>query len=66
MSEPLLKVEVHTDGGPWAAHNYPCPCCFQRHAVLDVGSGRMSPCWECQQQGWKLVKLSRFWRWLLS
>lgn len=59
----LLKIEVDTFGGsPAATHNYPCPTCRERHAVLNLNDGIMHPCWDCQAKGWTLYK-ARVWPW---
>lgn len=57
----LLTVKVYV-GGPFALHNYPCTVCRTNHAVLDLGNGIMQPCWDCQQSGYKVVKLKRLHR----
>ncbi len=54
MSE-LAKIEVITDGGPWASHNYPCPVNHDDHAVIDVATGVFYPSWSAQASGWRLV-----------
>lgn len=48
-----IKVEVH---GPMATHNMPCAVCRRRHAVLDLSTGVMQPCWCCQRWGWRVKK----------
>jgi hypothetical protein len=57
----LAKIEVVTDGGPWAEHNMPCAVCREHHAVLDLSCGVMEPCWRCQRDGWKLTRVKRRW-----
>lgn len=52
----LAKIEVFTDGGPWADHNMPCAVCRKKHAVLDLSCGIMRPCWGCQGKGWDIHK----------
>jgi hypothetical protein len=53
--ETILSPVVYTDGGPWAQHNFPCPVCRGRRAVLDLSQGVFAPCWECQRSGWRLT-----------
>ena len=53
----LNKIEIITDGGPWAVHNMPCAVCGKKHAVIELWSGRFQPCWSCQGKGYKLLKL---------
>ena len=60
-----IEVDVH-DSGMFATHNMPCPVCRSQGAVLEMGKGGFSPCWECQREGWRTIRLSRFARWLLS
>lgn len=52
-----LKIDHH---GPVATHNYRCPCCLARHAVLELDGGWFQPCWACQANGWRLLKLPRW------
>ena len=53
---------VHTDGGPWATHDMPCPVLGPPHkAVLDLGTGVFHPSWEAQRQGWALIKRKKCW-----
>lgn len=67
MAENILPMHVptvHTDGGPWAIHDYACPVCGQDYAVLVLHSGKFQPCWSCQKDGYRTVKLPRFFlRW---
>lgn len=43
-----VDLYVH-DSGMIATHDYSCPVCRERHAVIDFRSGLMQPCWECQK-----------------
>jgi hypothetical protein len=53
----LAKIEINDFGGaPIAEHNMPCAVCGTNHAVLEIGFGRFSPCWECQKKGWELIR----------
>lgn len=65
--KPLLKptVDMHPSGMV-ARHNYPCPVCRNKVAVLELHTGRFSPCWSCQSEGWRVTKLSLITRWLLG
>lgn len=54
-----IIVEMH---GPAATHNMPCAVCRDRHAVLDLTTGIMQPCWQCQDRGYR-VRFS-WWRWM--
>lgn len=51
----LAKIEVVVHG-PIAEHNMPCAVCREEHAVLDLSCGAMRPCWECENEGWRLIK----------
>lgn len=53
---PEMRVEVI---GPMALHNHPCPVCRKQYSVLDLSCGVMTPCWECQKDGWVTLKLER-------
>jgi hypothetical protein len=54
-------AEVHVDvHGPFALHDFPCPVCRERHAVLDLSRGVMEPCWVCQGIGYQLVRAPRW------
>lgn len=52
---PLPEIVV-TILGPAATHNMPCSVCRTQHAVLDLSTGLMQPCWDCQGKGYRLVK----------
>lgn len=61
VHEPVII----TDGGPWASHDFACPVCHNKHAVLDLNTGVFQPCWDCQTLGWLLTKrTSKLTRWL--
>lgn len=65
----IAQIVIATDGGPWAKHNYPCPVCWTKPAILDMNIGIFQPCGVCQQHGWQLVKWkktrwARFTSWL--
>ena len=60
-SEPGTSLPIHppiiiSDGGPWATHDMACAVCHKYKAVIDVGTGVFSPCWKCQEDGWRLDK----------
>lgn len=48
-----IEVVVH---GPVATHNMPCAVCRDRKAVLNMNTGIFRPCWECQQDGWSILR----------
>lgn len=65
----LAKIEIITDGGPWALHNFPCPVCGERAAILNLNTGVFEPCGEDRKNGWMIVqwrhkRWERFTRWL--
>lgn len=63
----LIEIEIHTDGGPWAEHNYPCPIFWERPSVYELGYGIFSPSWEAQKKGWKIVKVNGWLKnWILD
>lgn len=56
-----ISIEMH---GPAAKHNMPCAVCRVRHAVLDLSTGIMQPCWLCQDVRYRVAKekpVSMFW-----
>jgi hypothetical protein len=52
----LAQIIVATDGGPWAMHNFPCPVCQQRAAILNLNTGIFEPCGIDKAKGWELVQ----------
>ena len=62
----LTKIEIITDGGPWADHNMPCAVCWTEHAVLDMHTSRFEPCWKCQAKRWRTLKIPQMLLWLLE
>lgn len=67
MSEPinehgLAKIWLRQHG-PIATHNMPCTTCSGRPAVYFTGSGQFDPCWTCQAEGWRTIRLPRWLRW---
>ncbi len=37
-------------------HDYACPVCHNKHAVYSMQGGIFQPCWECQKNGYRIVK----------
>lgn len=62
MTTELAKIMIDVHG-PFAFHNFPCPTCRERHAVLDLSCGIMKPCWTCQSRGWTTKRHGRLVRW---
>lgn len=61
MHQPV--VEHH---GLFAEHDYACPVCRARPAVLSIQDDIMLPCWKCQDADWRLVQLPGWlprWTW---
>lgn len=56
LHEPVIV----TDGGPWAMHDYACPVCQERKAVIDLSAGHFQPCWSCQEDGWHVARRRRW------
>lgn len=42
--------------GPAARHNFPCPVCLVKPAVLYMNEGIFLPCRECQSNHWALKR----------
>jgi len=49
MHSPTVIVE-----GPIAFHDYACPVCRERKAILDLSTGIMQPCGGCQKEGYRV------------
>jgi hypothetical protein len=59
----LAEIIVNDFGGsPFCEHNYPCPVCRCCKAVLDMNAGRFGPCWQCQREGWRTLRLPKWLR----
>ena len=57
----LAKIVVE-NYGLYAEHNMPCAVCRELPAVLDLGTGLMQPCWDCQSHGYTLRRLPQWLR----
>jgi hypothetical protein len=55
-----VNVYIHPSG-MLATHNYSCPVCQENHAVYNMGTGIMKPCWGCQSKGYHIVKVEKSW-----
>lgn len=60
-------IEIHAMDSPAGPeHNFPCPVCRQRPAILTSPDGFFHPCYQCEAKGFHLVKAStkrpRWWR----
>ena len=51
----VMKIDIVTDGGPWAEHNYPCPVYTNCKAVLDLDKGIFQPSWIAQKHGYHII-----------
>ena len=55
---PLAEIEINDFGGaPVADHNFPCPACGKKKAMLFMNTGRFHPCCDCTCQGWVMILL---------
>lgn len=61
----LMKPTVETDGGPWATHDMPCAVYQDKPAVLDLSTGMFHPSWRAQEEGWMLVRVPRWAKWIV-
>jgi hypothetical protein len=52
------------DHGIAAEHNMPCSVYQDKSAVFDMNTRIFQPCWEAQKEGWTLIKLPKFLRFL--
>lgn len=58
--ENLPVKDVHVfihPSGMLMTHDYSCPVCRDNHAV--ISGGLMQPCWDCQQDGYALIKIDK-------
>lgn len=54
---PVTPVNVWMhDSGMVCQHDYSCPVCRTEHAVMQLHTGVMQPCWVCQTRGFILVR----------
>lgn len=40
-------------------HTFPCPVCKKELAVMNSNNGTMAPCWNCQSEGYALIKVAK-------
>lgn len=60
---PEVNVFFH-DSSMCATHNMPCPVCKTKHAVFNTGEGYFDTCWDCQKEGYNVIKTKKdkkFW-----
>lgn len=62
ISLPDITVYVH-DSCIIVNHNFPCPVCKTNHAVYVTNTGIFEPCWDCQDEGYKIVKVNKKTSW---
>jgi hypothetical protein len=55
-----VNVYIHPVGF-MATHDYSCPICREKHAVLNMTDGIMKPCWDCQKKGYQTIKIEKSW-----
>jgi hypothetical protein len=60
-----VNVWVH-DSCMISTHDYSCPVCRDKSAVLDGSTGLMQPCWGCRKKGYKLTKKLSWFQRLVS
>ena len=66
-NEPIVKAAfVYRHIGPSMEHNYLCAVCREKTAVIELWHGILQPCWDCQKQGYKLLKLGKFLKWWMN
>lgn len=54
MTLDLHKPVINSDGGPWADHDYACPVCQERKAIINLNTGHFNPCDQCRADGWEV------------
>lgn len=55
---------IHTDGGPWAEHDMPCPVFVGESAVLNLASGRFQTSHHARECGWRIIRAPK-WVWFI-
>ncbi len=60
---PEIKI-VADDSLFGCSHNFPCPVCRKRRAILNP-CGMFEPCWDCQAQGFFLLDARKLRPWRL-
>lgn len=58
--EPLKHRVIVGEMG-MCIHDIPCMICFERSGLME--NGVIQPCRQCQGDGFKMVKLNKFWKW---
>lgn len=59
---PVKDVNVYVhDSGMFAVHDYSCPVCREKHAIIDLSCGIMQPCRACEKLGYRVVKCDGWW-----
>lgn len=61
----IAKIEIR-DHGIIVEHNMPCAVCQTKKAVYLINNQTFMPCWECQDKGYRTIKLSKFKQWLIG
>lgn len=62
--QPATFIYMHTGIG--IHHNYLCAVCREKPAVLNCGSGVLTPCWECRKSGYATIKITGWKRRIIS
>lgn len=58
----MSDVEIYWhDSLMFCQHNTPCAICHVKPAVLNANAGNFMPCWDCQKEGHKLIKVTDTW-----
>ena len=55
-----VTVYMH-DSGMVCTHDYACPVCRENSAILNLSTGIMQPCSDCEDEGYKVVKHKPGW-----
>lgn len=64
----LAKIKMDDFGGaPVCDHNMPCAVCGIKPAVYQLNLGYFHPCWNCQEEGWRIIQMkSKRMKWILK
>ena len=52
----VTREPIIIDHGIFADHDQACAVCRTRPAVLELAGWQFQPCWQCQEEGWRLSR----------
>lgn len=61
-----VKFECELIGPGLCDHNYLCAVCQEGAAVYYLNESVLLPCWDCQKDGYQLIKSNKVVLWMLQ